>query len=107
MHNNLVAEGIEMVEFRQNTGNYSEPTKKLQELMYDNTLEHNTGDMLEWCVGNVVARYDANENVFPRKDHESFKIDPIVAAIMALAGWVAEDNSDSSIYQKRDLVILW
>ena len=106
MHNNLVAEGIEMVEFRQNTGNYSEPTKKLQELMYDNTLEHNTGDMLEWCVGNVVARYDANENVFPRKDHESFKIDPIVAAIMALAGWVAEDNSDSSIYQKRDMVIL-
>jgi len=106
MHNNLVAEGIEMVEFRQNTGNYSEPTKKLQELMYDNTLEHNTGEMLEWCVGNVVARYDANENVFPRKDHESFKIDPIIAAIMGLAGWVAEDNSDASIYQKRDMVIL-
>jgi phage terminase large subunit-like protein len=106
MHNNLVAEGIEMVEFRQNTGNYSEPTKKLQELMFDNTLEHNTGEMLEWCVGNVVCKYDANENVFPRKDHESFKIDPIIAAIMGLAGWVAEDDSDASIYGKRDMVII-
>lgn len=101
----LAKEGLEMVEFRQNTGNYSEPMKKLQALMFDNALEHNTQDMLEWCIGNVVAKEDANENVFPRKEHPDMKIDPVIAAIMALAGWVNEDKEES-IYSKRDMVIL-
>lgn len=102
---NLSKQRINVVEFRMNTGNLSEPTKKLQEIMQDNACRHNTGEMLEWCIGNVACKYDAVGNVFPRKEHEDFKIDPVVAAIMGLAGWVNQDMQDS-VYKERGMVFI-
>ena len=101
----LSMEGVEMTEFRMNTGNLSEPTKSFQANIIDSKFRHNTGEMLEWCIGNVVGKYDANDNVFPRKDHERLKIDPVIAAIMALAGWI-EDSQKESVYESRGVIVL-
>lgn len=101
----LSMEGVEMTEFRMNTANLSEPTKSFQANIIDSKFRHNTGEMLEWCVGNVVGKYDANDNVFPRKDHERLKIDPIIAAIMALAGWI-QDSQKESVYESRGVIVL-
>lgn len=105
MATRLSQKRINMTEFRMNTANLSEPTKKLQEIIQDNACIHNTGEMLEWCIGNIVCKYDAVGNVFPRKDHESMKIDPIVAAIMALAGYINEDQGNS-VYSERGMIFL-
>lgn len=102
---NLSQKRINMVEFRMNTGNLSEPTKKLQEIMQDNKLVHNTNEMMEWVIGNVACKYDAVGNVFPRKEHEDFKIDPAISAIMSLAGWINEENNES-VYKDRGMIIL-
>lgn len=96
---------VEMTEFRMNTGNLSEPMKRLDALILEEEVEHNGGDLLAWCLSNVVAKEDANENVFPRKDHEDMKIDPIIAIIMAIAGWVNEEQK-KSVYEERDMIFI-
>jgi len=96
---------VEMVEFKMNTSNLSEPMKKLDALIREGNIVHSGSPLLRWCLGNVVAKMDHNDNVFPRKEHENNKIDPIVAMIMGIAGWISEDSS-TSIYEDRGIRFL-
>jgi Phage terminase-like protein, large subunit len=93
---------IEMVKFAMNTANLSEPMKKLDSLMREGKIRHNGSPLLRWCLGNVVAKEDANSNVYPRKSHVRLKIDPIIAVLMALAMWIQDDSVDS-IYSERGI----
>jgi phage terminase large subunit-like protein len=97
-----LSEKIEMVKFSMNVANMSEPMKKLDSLIRDGKIRHNGSSLLRWCAGNVVAKEDHNGNVFPRKSHEKMKIDPVVAILMALAGWIAEGDQ-TSVYESRGL----
>lgn len=98
-------ERINMVEFRMNTASLSEPTKSLDALMRQKKIVHNGSPLLRWCIGNIVCKEDASSNVFPKKSHERLKIDPIIACLMALAGWLAEEQNES-VYEQRGLRIL-
>jgi phage terminase large subunit-like protein len=80
----LLGEGAPMVEFRASTQNFSEPTKELDAAIRSGRLKHDGNPVLEWCVGNVVGRYDARANVYPRKSRPEQKIDAAVALIMAI-----------------------
>ncbi len=94
---------IEMVKIAMNVANFSEPMKKLDSLMREGKLVHNGSPLLRWCLGNVVAKEDHNSNVFPRKSHVKLKIDPIVAAMMALALWL-QNNEKDSVYEDRGIL---
>ena len=87
------------------TGNLSEPMKMLDALIREGKFRHNGDPILRWCLGNVVAKADHNDNVFPRKSHEALKIDVAVALIMALAGWIQND-SEGSIYEEQGMRVL-
>lgn len=100
-----LANKIEMVKISMNVANLSEPMKKLDAFMRDGKLRHKNSRFIRWCLGNVVAKEDHNGNVFPRKSHIKLKIDPIVAALMALAGWL-QDETKSSIYETRGIRML-
>ncbi len=93
---------IEMVKISMNVANLSEPMKKLDALMRAGKIRHNGSPLLRWCLGNVVAKEDHNGNVFPRKSHTKLKIDPIVAILMALAGWLQTEQMDS-VYESRGI----
>lgn len=93
---------IEMVKIAMNVANLSEPMKKLDALMRSGKLRHNGSPLVRWCLGNVVAKEDHNGNVFPRKSHVKLKIDPIIATLMALAGWLQTEEKDS-IYETRGI----
>lgn len=80
----LSAENVPMVEFRANTQNFSEPTKELDAAMQARRIEHDGNPVLEWCLGNVVGRYDARSNVYPRKSQPEQKIDAAIALIMSV-----------------------
>lgn len=97
-----LANKMEVVKIAMNTGNLSEPTKKLDALMREKRLRHNGSPLLRWCIGNVVAKEDANGNVFPKKSHSKLKIDPAIAIIMGLAGWL-QSNEKESIYERRGI----
>lgn len=96
---------IEMVKISMNVANLSEPMKKIDAFMRDKKLRHNGSKLIRWTLGNVVAKEDHNGNVFPRKSHVKLKIDPIIAAMMALAGWL-QDETKESVYETRGLRIL-
>ena len=80
----MTAEDVPMVEFRATTANFSEPTKELVAAMRADRIQHDGDPVLEWAIGNVVGRYDARSNVYPRKSREENKIDPAVALIMTI-----------------------
>lgn len=98
----LGKERINLVEFRFNTANLSEPTKNLDALIRQGKIRHNGSPLLRFCLGNVVCKEDAAGNVFPRKTHERLKIDPIIAIIMALASHLQKDQVES-VYEARGI----
>ena len=100
----LQTKRLNVTEFRMTVANLSEATKTLDELIRKGKIRHNGSPLLKWCLGNVVAKEDANGNVYPRKTHERLKIDPIVALLMALASQI-QDEKKMSVYdvEKRGL----
>lgn len=98
---------VEMVKIGMNVANLSEPMKKFDALMRTNgqgqrKIRHNGSPIFRYCIGNVVAKADHNDNVYPRKSHEKLKIDTLVAALMGLAGWLQDEELDS-IYETRGI----
>lgn len=84
MSQGLLEEGLEMVELPQTLKNMSEPMKQLQALIYEERIHFEDNPVLHWMFGNVVCHVDAKENIYPRKEKKTDKIDGVVAAIMAL-----------------------
>jgi phage terminase large subunit-like protein len=76
--------------------------KKFDALMRAGKIRHNGSPLFRWCLGNVVAKEDHNGNVFPRKSHSKLKIDPVVAALMSLAGWLQTEEVES-VYETRGI----
>ena len=89
----MQAEGVPIVEFRATTQNFSEPTKELDAAMRAGRIQHDGNPVLEWCIGNVVGRYDARANVYPRKARPEQKIDAAIALIMAIGRTLAETDA--------------
>tara|TARA_R110000851_G_scaffold91621_4_gene199998 strand:- start:5893 stop:8646 length:2754 start_codon:yes stop_codon:yes gene_type:complete len=101
----MLAERINMVEFRMNTANLSEPMKWLGAKIIEGKVRHNGSPLLRWCMSNVVAKVDGNDNVYPRKSHEKLKIDLAIALIMASAGYMQESQK-KSVYATRGIRVL-
>ncbi len=99
---NLAAERLNLVEFKQNTSNLSEPTKTMDALIRQGKIRHNGSPLLRWAFANIVCKYDAADNVFPRKTHERLKIDPAIALIMSLASWTQKEKK-VSVYESRGI----
>ncbi len=80
----LMQEGLNMVELKPTVLNFSEPMKQMQALVYTRRLHTDGNPVLEWMASNLVAHYDAKDNVYPRKEMPSQKIDGMVALIMCI-----------------------
>ena len=80
----LQREGIPVVEYRNTVLTMSEPMKQLDALIRSGRIIHDGDPVLAWAIGNVTGRYDCKDNVYPNKDTAQNKIDPVVAALMAI-----------------------
>jgi phage terminase large subunit-like protein len=96
----LSVERVPVIKFRANAQNFSEPTKELDAAMRAHRIAHDGNPVLEWCIGNVVGRYDARANVYPRKARPEQKIDAAVVLIMAIARCMAAQPA-RSVYESR------
>ena len=96
-------DGYPMEEYRATTLNFSEPTKILDGLMRDHQIMHNGDPVLAWCLGNVVGKYDARANVYPRRESPEKKIDAAIALIIALGASVSRDGG--YIYRDHNLLV--
>lgn len=82
--------GAPMVEYRNTVQNISDPMKTLEALVLDGRIRHNGNVCMDWMMGNVVAKLDAKDNIYPRKERYENKIDGPVALIMAIAMYLAD-----------------
>lgn len=104
--NQMVNDGFPMVEYGQTVRNFSQPMKELEALIVKKSVEFTKDPVLLWMFGNVVARLDKKDNIFPDKDRVENKIDGVVAIIMALARALRHMGEGDSVYEKKELLIL-
>jgi phage terminase large subunit-like protein len=90
MAHHLDSAGLETVECRNTVQQMSEPMKELEALILQDRFRFDGNPVYTWNMGNVVAKLDAKDNIYPNKEASENKIDGIVATIMALNGWIAE-----------------
>lgn len=90
----LTNAGAPCIEVRATVNSFSEPMKTLDGLIRERKVLHDDNPCMNWMMSNVVARIDAKDNVFPRKEKPENKIDGPVALIMAISRCIiGEDNS--------------
>jgi phage terminase large subunit-like protein len=82
----------------------SDPMKELEAAVLSGRLHHDGDKPLAWAMSNVVARVDANGNIFPRKEREENKIDPAAALINAISRAMLATPKKKSVYSSRGLV---
>lgn len=92
----LMKEGVPVIEFRPTVLNFSEPMKQLDALIRAGQIAHDGCPVMTWQISNVVAREDAKDNVYPRKERAENKIDSVVALISALGRAMAEQPEDET-----------
>lgn len=90
----LSSTSLPVVEYNQTVKNMSEPMKEVEGLVISRKLWHDGNPVMTWMMGNVSAKMDAKENIYPRKDNEhdpACKIDGVVALIMAMGRALQSD----------------
>lgn len=103
----LRAQGIEVVEIPQRVPIMSDPMKELGALIVAGRVRHQGDPVLTWMMGNVVAKRDANDNVFPRKARDANKIDGAVALIMAMGRAMRRTASGpTSVYANPETAVI-
>jgi phage terminase large subunit-like protein len=90
----LMNAGLPCVEVKPTVLNLSEPMKQIDALIRARLLEHDGDPVMAWMMSNVVAKLDAKDNIYPRKDRPEKKIDGFVALCMAMARAMASDSVD-------------
>ncbi len=99
-----VREGV-VITIPQTVVYLSEPMKEIEAAVLSGRFHHNGDPVATWAISNVVVRPDQNDNIFPRKEQPSSKIDPISALLNAMnRAYVAP--STASVYEKRGLLTL-
>jgi len=81
----LQSQGVPVVAFPQIVKNMSDPMKEVEARVISKKLTHDGNPAMTWMMGNVTARVDAKDNVYPRKETAEEKIDGPVALIIAMA----------------------
>lgn len=96
--------GVPMLEYRMTTGNLSAPMKELDSLTRSGRIQHGGDTVMEWQISNVVAKADANDNVFPRKPdgQNHLKIDNPVALICTLGVAMSAEEAPTSFWETAD-----
>lgn len=74
-----------IVEMTQSAANLSEPMKEFEAAYLSGNLLHTGDPVLTWAASNVVLKEARNKLYYPAKGNVGNKIDPIVAAVMALS----------------------
>jgi phage terminase large subunit-like protein len=103
----LSSEGIVTVEVPQRVQFLSPAMKALEAAILDGRVHHNGDPVLNWCLSNVVAHPDKNDNLFPNKDKPELKIDAAVAMITAWnrVGTAGESGKRTinDVYEEREV----
>ncbi|MCT8506148.1 terminase large subunit [Chromohalobacter moromii] len=101
----LMKDGAEVIEYRNTVQNMSPAMREMEAAITGSRWRHSADPVLTWMASNVVAKSDAKDNIYPRKEKEENKIDGIIAILMALGRAVLTENDEAeqSIYDTTDV----
>jgi phage terminase large subunit-like protein len=85
--------GLTVTEVPQTTKNLSEPMKEVDAAIAAGRIKHDGNPVMIYCIGNVCAKEDKNENVFPYKERPEAKIDGAAALLNAMARAMSAENA--------------
>lgn len=102
----LAEEGINAIEIPQNTRNLSEPMKHIEAMVLSDRVRHDGNPCHNWQVGNVTAKLDPNDNIYPRKERRESAIDGAVAMINCMCMVRTQDFKPRTKWPKGALVNL-
>jgi len=91
-------ERLPVMELPMTVKNLSDAMKEVEAQVLDGKLWHDGNTCMTWQVGNVTAKADARNNVYPRKANDNDKnchIDGPVTLIMAMTRWQIDTDTGS------------
>jgi phage terminase large subunit-like protein len=94
------ADGIPMVEIRQNYLGMSAGSKDVEAKVVAQQVRHMNNPVLRWCAANCIVTTDHAGNIHPDKANSQGKIDGVVAWIMARAR-NSLSVAKTSVYESR------
>lgn len=100
----LQAAGLPCVEVKPTVLNLSEPMKQVDALIRDRKLRHDGDPVMTWMMSNVVAKIDAKDNVYPRKERVEKKIDAFVALTMAMNRAMLGETNDMDAFLQAPVI---
>ena len=87
------------IEINQGPALMSEPMKETEALVYSQQLWFDGDPVMTWMMGNVVKKQGRNSGpvkyYYPTKEKNEFKIDVVVALIMAVSRAKLAEGTDS------------
>lgn len=95
----LTKNGVVAVELGQTVKNLSLPMKEFESAIKAGRVHHDGNPMLTWMMSNVVAKLDAKDNIYPRKEKPEQKIDGAVASIMGIARAIHSEAESTSFWE--------
>ncbi|GHB30545.1 terminase large subunit [Salinicola rhizosphaerae] len=101
----LMSDGADIVEYRNTVQNMSPAMREMEAAITGGRWRHSCDPVLTWMASNVVAKADAKDNIYPRKEKPENKIDGPIAILMALGRAVLTENDEpeESIYDTSDV----
>lgn len=91
-------EGYPTTPISQSIGSFNSPTKELERLIREGNVIIDKSSCVLWCFGNVSLKQDYNGNIKPDKSSYGKKIDPVIAMIQCVAGFIKEPVGDNEIF---------
>jgi len=88
----LAGEGAKIVEFRNTVANMSPAMYELEAAIESGRFHYDDNPIMTWMFSNVVAKVDAKDNIYPRKQKPEQKIDGVIALIMAIGRFMAYEE---------------
>ena len=82
------------------------PTKEFERLYLEGKIRHGGNPILRWMAGNAVVARDSNDNIKVDKKRSVYKIDGIVATIIAIDCWTRKGQGKRCVYENRDIRFL-
>jgi phage terminase large subunit-like protein len=93
-----------LIAFPQQVATLSPPTEALMKRVISRAVRHDGCPVLSWAMSNVIGKFDAKGNVYPRKEREENKIDPAIASIMAFGRALQAEGG--SVYDGRGVLVI-
>ena len=99
----LVEAQVPMARFIQGPKSYHPAMQELERAYVSGRLAYGEDPVLLWNAGNIVPRYDENNNMAPSKKRSADKIDDMCALLMGMGAALTMPAPTTSVYDRREL----